>query len=148
MLYKPGAPDPKLTYTFDALEIGRHSELLAECRWPDADAAERAARAKQFTWPGGGQAALQGNLGGRERKHLLLHRTMGDFRLMGDAERWEPCRLGLQPRMGRSRSVANLPRCASGAPVAVRLMLDMGGAPAFFRKGSLAGLRCVSQVAK
>ena len=37
---------------------------------------------------------------------------------------------------------------ASGAPVAVRVMLDMGGAPPFFRKGSLAGLRCVSQVAK
>ena len=69
------------------------------------------------------------------------------FRLMGDAERWDSAGSGYNlewvVRIGGKPATL-----ASGAPVAVRVMLDMGGAPPFFKKGSLAGLRCVSQVAK
>ena len=66
---------------------------------------------------------------------------------MGDAERWEPSGSGynLEWVVRVGGKPATLP---SGAPLTVRFQLDMGGAPAFFKKGSLAGLRCVSQVAK
>jgi hypothetical protein len=66
---------------------------------------------------------------------------------MGDAERWEPVGNGynLEWVVRVGGKAATLP---SGAPLTVRFQLDMGGAPAFFKKGSLAGLRCVSQVAK
>ena len=46
------------------------------------------------------------------------------------------------------RSVGNLRPCRTELRLTVRLILDIGGAPAFFKKGSLAGLGCVSQVAK
>ena len=101
----------------------------------------------QFTWPGGGQASLQGNLGAGNVNIYSYTGLWATFRLMGDAERWDPAGSGYNLEWvvrigGKPATLAN------GSPVAVRVMLDMGGAPAFFRKGSLAGLRCVSQVAK
>ena len=69
------------------------------------------------------------------------------FRLMGDAERWDPAGSGYNLEWvvsigGKPATLGE--RSSRRSPV----MLDMGGAPPFFRKGSLAGLRCVSQVAK
>jgi hypothetical protein len=67
---------------------------------------------------------------------------------MGQAERWEPSGSGYNlewlVRVGGNKPIV----LANGSSVAVRVLLDMGGAPPFFKKGSLAGLRCVSQVAK
>ena len=66
---------------------------------------------------------------------------------MGDAERWESAANGYDIewplRIGTSRAGA----ATTGTP-GYPFHLDLGGAPPFFRKGSLAGLRCVSQVAK
>ncbi len=145
VLYKPGAPDPKLMYTLTPLK----SEGIQgySLNVDGQTLASTGGGAKQFTWPGGGQAALQGNLGAGNVNIYSYTGLWATFRLMGDAERWDQAGSGYNLEWvvrigGKPATLAN------GAPVAVRVMLDMGGAPPFFKKGSLAGLRCVSQVAK
>jgi type VI secretion system protein ImpL len=145
VLYKPGSSDPKLMYTLTPLK----SEGIQgySLNVDGQTLASTGGGAKQFTWPGGGQAALQGNLGAGNVNIYSYTGLWATFRLMGDAERWDPAGSGYNlewvVRIGGKPATL-----ASGAPVAVRVLLDMGGAPPFFKKGSLAGLRCVSQVAK
>jgi type VI secretion system protein ImpL len=145
VLYKPGAPEPKLMYTLTPLK----SEGIQgySLNVDGQTLASTGGGAKQFTWPGGGQAALQGNLGAGNVNIYSYTGLWATFRLMGDAERWDPAGSGYNLEWvvrigGKPATLAN------GAPVAVRVMLDMGGAPPFFKKGSLAGMRCISQVAK
>ena len=67
---------------------------------------------------------------------------------MGDAERWEPSGAGynLEWVVRVGGKPATLPKRRSSHRSLHSSII--GGAPAFFKKGSLAGLRCVSQVAK
>ena len=90
---------------------------------------------------------MSGNFGMGALNFFSYSGVWASFRLMGDAERWEPSGAGynLEWVVRVGGKAATLP---SGAPLTVRFFVDLGGAPAFFKKGSLAGMRCVSQVAK
>ena len=92
VLYKPGSPDPKLMYTLTPSEVGRHSGLLTECRWPDSGVDGRRREAVHVA--GRRQAALQGNLGAGMSNIYSYTGLWATFRLMGDAERWEPAGSG------------------------------------------------------
>ena len=146
-LYKPGSPDPKLAYTLTPLKSEGIQSVTLNIDGQTLTATGTGGAGKQFTWPGGGQAALSGKFGGPDLGFFSYTGTWAAFRLMGDAERWEPSGSGynLEWVVRVGGKPVTLP---SGAPLTVRFQLDMGGAPAFFKKGSLSGLRCVSQVAK
>ncbi len=147
VLYKPGSPDPKLTYTMTPMKSEGIQSVTLNLDGQTLTTAGTGGAAKQFTWPGGGQAALSGNFGMGALNFFSYSGTWAAFRLMGDAERWDPSGAGynLEWVVRVGGKPATLP---SGAPLTVRFFVDLGGAPAFFKKGSLAGLRCVSQVAK
>ncbi|HYP05460.1 MAG TPA: ImcF-related family protein [Bryobacteraceae bacterium] len=146
-LYKPGAADPKLMYTLTPLKSEGIQSVTLNIDGQTLTASGNGGSGKQFTWPGGGQAALSGKFGGPDLGFFSYTGTWAAFRLMGDAERWEPSGAGynLEWVVRVGGKAATLP---SGATLTVRFQLDTGGAPVFFKKGSLAGLRCVSQVAK
>ena len=98
VLYKPGSPDPKLMYSLTPLK----SEGIQgySLNVDGQTLASSGGGAKQFTWPGGGQAALQGNLGAGEREYLLLYRFVGDIPSDGRRRTLGSGGIGVQPRMG------------------------------------------------
>ena len=100
VLYKPGAPDPKLMYTLTPLKsegiqgysLNVDGQTLASTGG-GAEAVHVAGRR-----PGG----ASGKSRRRECQHLLVHRTVGDVPADGRCRTLGPGRLGVQPRMGRT----------------------------------------------
>ena len=147
VLYK-GGPDPKLAYTLTPLKSEGIQGLTLTIDGQTLTSGGSGGAGKQFTWPGTTPGSkLAGKFGGPDLNFFSYDGLWSAFRLMGEAERWEPAGSGynLEWVVRLGGKPVTLP---SGAPLTVRFMLDMNGAPAFFRKGSLTGLRCVSQVAK
>jgi type VI secretion system protein ImpL len=144
-LYKPGAANPQLTYTLTPQRSEGIQSVTLTIDGQTLTASGAGGTGKTFNWPGAGQAALSGKFGGPDLSFFSYTGTWAAFRLMGDAERWEPSGAGynLEWVVRVGGKPATLP---SGAPLTVRFLVDQNGA--LFKKGSLAGLRCVSQVAK
>lgn len=142
-LYKPGAADPKLTYTLTPLKPEGIQSVTLNLDGQKLTAGTTGGPGKQFAWPGGAQASLSANFGSGDLEFASYNGLWSSFRLIGDAEGWEPSGTG-----NNLDWIWKLSRGTTGASMVARFHLDMGGAPAFFRKGGLAGLRCVSQVAK
>jgi type VI secretion system protein ImpL len=144
-LYKPGAANPQLIYTLTPQRSEGIQSVTVTIDGQTLTASGAGGSGKTFNWPGAGQAALSGKFGGPDLSFFSYTGTWAAFRLMGDAERWEPSGAGynLEWVVRVGGKPATLP---SGAPLTVRFLVDQNGA--LFKKGSLAGLRCVSQVAK
>ncbi|MGH9631929.1 MAG: ImcF-related family protein, partial [Bryobacteraceae bacterium] len=148
VLYKGGA-GPKLSYTITPLESEGIRKLTLAIDGQVLNADGDGGSGKQFMWPGAGaqSAKLSGNLGGPDLNFFNYDGLWAAFRLFADAERWEPSGAGYNlawvVRLGGRPTT--LP---DGSPLTVRVFLDLGGAPPFFKKGGLAGLDCVSRVAR
>ncbi|MBI3278978.1 MAG: hypothetical protein HYZ57_03950 [Acidobacteria bacterium] len=149
MLYKPGSTEPRFTYSLTPLRSEGFSKVTLVIDGQTLDAAGSGGPAKQLVWQGGGThgARLSGKFGGQDLTLPGYDGLWAAFRLFNDAERWEPAGAGYNLDWiirfgGRAMTTS------SGNPLAARFFLDLGGTPAFFRKGALAGIRCVSQVAR
>ncbi len=106
--------------------------------------------AATFEWPGSGNqpVSLTGQFGGGPELAFTSYQGLWSiFRFFGEADRWQTTgntdRLEWVLRQGRAGRPLTLP---DGRPVTVRF--DLESAAPVFRKDFLAGLACVSQVAR
>ncbi len=148
-VYPGGSPEAKLTYKLTGYpaEGIRRMNLTVEGQ---ALAVERRPAVQAFVWPGSGHQAvtLTGQFGGGPDLAFASYEGLwAVFRFFGDADRWQTAgnvhRLEWILRQGRAGRPLTLP---DGRPLTVRF--DLEAAAPVFHKGFLAGLDCVSTVAR
>lgn len=144
-----GGPEPHFTYTVTPLKAEGIQNLILTIDGATMNAPAQGGPPKQFVLPGPGTHAASltatvngAPVGGRQDG------LWGAFRLFDAADRWDPAGNGykLEYRLVSSNRLGRLGSAAeAGAPA--YFQLDLGGVPAFFRKGP-QGMHCISQVAK
>lgn len=140
-LYADGSPNPRLAYSMRAMPSEGISKLVLQVDGQSAKLGD--AQPQQFVWPSN-SVRVTIDSGTQE-----YDGPWGAFAFFADADEWNASGAGYNvawPVLSGAR--AQPLRTASGAVMKYRFYLDLRGAPPVFRKGYLAGLQCVSQVAQ
>lgn len=150
-LYRGDSKSPKLVYSMTALPAEGLQSVTLTLDGQVLHASGKGGVTHEFTWPGTTQQAarLSGSLGGPELGFISYDGLWAAFRFFGDADRFQENGntyiLEWVPRQGVSAQPIRLP---NGKTLTLPFSLDLKGAPPIFKKGYLAGLQCVSQVAR
>ena len=150
-LYRGGTQSPKLIYSMTALPAEGLQSVTLTLDGQVLHSSGKGGVTHEFTWPGTTQQAarLSGSLGGPELGFISYDGLWAAFRFFGDADRFQEngntYTLEWVPRQGVSAQPIRLP---NGRTLTLPFSLDLKGAPPIFKKGYLAGLQCVSQVAR
>lgn len=148
-IYPGGSREARLNYKLTGYpaEGIRRLNLTVENQ---ALVVERSPAGQAFLWPGSGNqtVTLTGQFGGGPDLAFASYEGLwAIFRFFGDADRWQTAgnvhRLEWVLRQGRAGRPLTLP---DGRPLTVRF--DLEAAAPVFHKGFLAGLDCVSTVAR
>ncbi|MCC7237334.1 MAG: hypothetical protein IT163_18655 [Bryobacterales bacterium] len=147
--YKGEARDPKLAYSMKALPAEGLKGVTLTLDGQTLKGSGKGGETREFNWPGAGGAQLSGNLGGGDIGLISYSGLWSAFRFFGDYDRFESSgaryTLSWVPRQGQSGQAMKL---GNGKDLTIPFELDMKGAPPIFRKGYLASLGCVSEVAR
>ena len=147
--YKGDAREPRLSYSMKALPSEGLRGVTLTLDGQTLKGSGKGGETRDFAWPGSGGAQLSGNLGGGDIGLISYSGLWSAFRFFGDYDRFESSgaryTLSWVPRQGQSGQAMKL---GNGKDLTIPFELDMKGAPPIFRKGYLASLGCVSEVAR
>ncbi len=149
--YPGGGQQPRLGYTLHSNLAGTNQSITVTIDGQSFSNTAGRTAAKQYVWPGSpAGATMQVKFGAEGFNWPRYDGVWGAFDFFADSEeRAQPTAstytLEWILRTGQAgRAVTT----ATGQPVAVRLDLDMMGAPPVFRKGYFSGWNCVADVAR
>lgn len=147
--YKGDSREPRLSYSMKALPSEGLRGVTLTLDGQTLKGSGKGGETREFAWPGSGGAQLSGNLGGGDIGLISYSGLWSAFRFFGDYDRFESSgaryTLSWVPRQGQSGQAMKL---GNGKDLTIPFELDMKGAPPIFRKGYLASLGCVSEVAR
>lgn len=149
-LYKTGGTSARIPYSMRALPATPLQPVKLTLDGQTLQSPRQGGGSKDFVWQGSGDhgANLSANLGSGDFEFITKTGLWAAFRFFGDADSFEQTgatyKLKWVPRNGK----ADQPIRTAGQTVELPFTLDLKGAPPVFQKGYLAGMRCVSEVAR
>ncbi len=150
-LYPNNAAAPKLAYTLKPVFTPDIQSLRITVDGQTADFADAGSPAKTLTWPGSGEVRLTGRFkGGTEFSFPSYDGLWAVFEFFSEADRSQPTAAGgtyeWMLRGGRQGRPVTSP--VTGQPLQVRFDTSFPAGAPVFQKGYLAGLACVSEIAR
>jgi type VI secretion system protein ImpL len=147
--YPGGSTTPSLNYTLSALPMGELRAVDITLSGATMKATGRGGQSRDFTWPGQAPYAVdvKADLGGGA---LTLWSGQGlweVYKYFHTANEWDASN-NLTYNYSQVGAGAQPIRLPSGQPLIIKWNLNMKGAPPVLRDRYLAGLRCVSRVAR